>query len=152
MKSKWWVVYDALQATSNHFSPISYRILKRNMSRLMYVSSSRIVRTSSSKIARSFCSSEELAKTAFYDLHNELGGKMVSFAGYSLPVQVVNCNVYAFFVSDSRADAGNLTSCVIIFFCHWTITVWGCWSFERALAHQSSVFCFPFRCVSYGTD
>jgi len=28
-----------------------------------------------------------LAKTALYDLHVSLGGKMVPFAGYSLPVQ-----------------------------------------------------------------
>ena len=72
------------------------------MSRLMYVSSSRLARTSSLQIARSFCSSEELAKTAFYDLHNELGGKMVSFAGYSLPVQVDNGDDYFCYVSDFR--------------------------------------------------
>jgi hypothetical protein len=36
---------------------------------------------------RQFSTTQELAKTSFYDLHNELGGKMVSFAGYSLPVQ-----------------------------------------------------------------
>ena len=28
-----------------------------------------------------------LARTALYDLHVEMGGKMVPFAGYSLPVQ-----------------------------------------------------------------
>ena len=32
-------------------------------------------------------SSEELLKTAFYDLHIAMGGKMVPFAGYNLPVQ-----------------------------------------------------------------
>ena len=31
--------------------------------------------------------SGDLLKTAFYDLHVEKGGKMVPFAGYSLPVQ-----------------------------------------------------------------
>ncbi len=31
--------------------------------------------------------SEELLKTPLYDLHLELGGKMVGFAGYSMPVQ-----------------------------------------------------------------
>lgn len=36
---------------------------------------------------RCMCSTENLAKTAFYDLHLELGGKMVPFAGYHLPVQ-----------------------------------------------------------------
>lgn len=30
---------------------------------------------------------EELSKTPLYDLHVELGGKMVEFAGYSMPVQ-----------------------------------------------------------------
>ena len=59
------------------------------MSRLLISSSSRIPKISVANAARKFCSSEELSKTAFYDLHNELGGKMVSFAGYSLPVQVI---------------------------------------------------------------
>jgi aminomethyltransferase len=30
---------------------------------------------------------EPLVKTAFYNMHKELGGKMVPFAGYELPVQ-----------------------------------------------------------------
>ena len=33
-------------------------------------------------------SAEPLSKTALYELHKELGGKMVPFAGYELPVQV----------------------------------------------------------------
>jgi aminomethyltransferase len=41
---------------------------------------------SRSTFVRAF-TEEALAKTAFYDLHVELGGKMVPFAGYSLPVQ-----------------------------------------------------------------
>lgn len=36
---------------------------------------------------RSASTEENLLKTAFYDLHNSLGGKMVPFAGYALPVQ-----------------------------------------------------------------
>jgi aminomethyltransferase len=36
---------------------------------------------------RAFCTGEPLVKTAFYDLHLQLGGKMVPFAGYHLPVQ-----------------------------------------------------------------
>ena len=32
-------------------------------------------------------SDEKLEKTAFYDMHLDLGGKMVPFAGYELPVQ-----------------------------------------------------------------
>lgn len=34
-----------------------------------------------------FASTEGLKRTALYDLHLELGGKMVPFAGYELPVQ-----------------------------------------------------------------
>jgi aminomethyltransferase len=38
--------------------------------------------------SRRFASSDEkLVKTSFYDLHLKLGGKMVPFAGYELPVQ-----------------------------------------------------------------
>ena len=41
------------------------------------------------RIARRFLSStpEKLEHTALYNLHVELGGKMVPFAGYALPVQ-----------------------------------------------------------------
>jgi hypothetical protein len=35
---------------------------------------------------RTFASSENLVKTALYDMHKELGGDMVPFAGYELPV------------------------------------------------------------------
>ena len=39
-------------------------------------------------VQKQFLSSgEKLEKTAFYDLHLSLGGKMVPFAGYELPVQ-----------------------------------------------------------------
>jgi aminomethyltransferase len=37
-------------------------------------------------IIRSFGSSESLVKTALNDLHKELGGDIVPFAGYELPV------------------------------------------------------------------
>jgi aminomethyltransferase len=42
-----------------------------------------------SLVKRSFAApaaSEELVKTALYDMHKELGGDMVAFAGYELPV------------------------------------------------------------------
>ena len=55
---------------------------------MLFSSSSRLSQVARSGATRQFCSAEELAKTSFYDMHNELGGKMVSFAGYSLPVQV----------------------------------------------------------------
>jgi hypothetical protein len=35
----------------------------------------------------SAAAAESLVKTALYDLHLSLGGKMVPFAGYELPVQ-----------------------------------------------------------------
>lgn len=35
---------------------------------------------------RGFANAENLVKTACYDLHKELGGDMVPFAGYELPV------------------------------------------------------------------
>ena len=45
--------------------------------------------TSSTTTRRAFASSssdESLVKTSLYNLHKELGGDMVPFAGYSLPV------------------------------------------------------------------
>jgi len=47
---------------------------------------SRVVRKN---VTRQFGAAVDgpLLKTAFYDLHKELGGKMVPFAGYELPVQ-----------------------------------------------------------------
>jgi aminomethyltransferase len=38
-------------------------------------------------------STEALKKTSFYDLHLSIGGKMVPFAGYELPVQYENLGV-----------------------------------------------------------
>ena len=35
---------------------------------------------------RAFASDESLVKTSLYDWHKELGGDMVPFAGYTLPV------------------------------------------------------------------
>jgi hypothetical protein len=70
------------------------------MSRLLLSSSKRISRVGGSSIIRQLSGSEEvLSKTAFFDLHNELGGKMVSFAGYSLPVQVITIECFAAFIS-----------------------------------------------------
>lgn len=39
------------------------------------------------KPARFFASDENLKKTVLYDLHVKHGGKMVPFAGWSMPVQ-----------------------------------------------------------------
>ena len=58
---------------------------------MMMLSSKIGVRSSlvRSSLVRSLGSSsdEKLVKTSFYDLHLSLGGKMVPFAGYELPVQ-----------------------------------------------------------------
>ena len=81
---------DSIQVYSD--TPIGWLLLRYNfriMSRLLLSSSSRVSQIAGGNTARQFCSAEGLSKTAFYDLHNELGGKMVSFAGYSLPVQVI---------------------------------------------------------------
>lgn len=49
-------------------------------------SSLRSFRVASASV-RSLSSTDGLKRTALYDLHLELGGKMVPFAGYELPVQ-----------------------------------------------------------------
>jgi aminomethyltransferase len=49
-----------------------------------------IAKASRSSVARrtfaAAAGSEDLVKTALYDMHKELGGEMVPFAGYELPV------------------------------------------------------------------
>lgn len=47
----------------------------------------KVVRNTSKVISVRKFSAEQMEKTAFYDLHLSLGGKIVPFAGYSLPVQ-----------------------------------------------------------------
>lgn len=46
----------------------------------------RAVTAPLSKQQRTFASAEPLVKTALYEMHKELGGDMVPFAGYELPV------------------------------------------------------------------
>ena len=56
----------------------------------MLLNSARAIRNKvglSSSVSRRAFSAEVLEKTAYYDAHVELGGKMVPFAGYELPVQ-----------------------------------------------------------------
>lgn len=52
---------------------------------------SKVARHNANKLSQAcgkrFASGEALEKTAFYDLHLSMGGKMVPFAGYELPVQ-----------------------------------------------------------------
>ena len=55
--------------------------------------------TLSRGVRRASSAATPLVKTALYDLLSSLGGKMVPFAGYSLPVQfgdgVLNSHLYA---------------------------------------------------------
>ena len=49
----------------------------------------RRVAVAGARSTRGFSSTEApLVKTTLYDMHLEMGGKMVPFAGYELPVQV----------------------------------------------------------------
>lgn len=57
--------------------------------------------------ARKF-STEKLEKTAFYDLHLSLGGKMVPFAGYHLPVQYEGLGVLKEHVHTRSATGASL--------------------------------------------
>lgn len=61
------------------------QLVEINKSLIMFANRAYALRTA----ARSFgTSSEALVKTAYYDMHIAMGGKMVPFAGYELPVQV----------------------------------------------------------------
>jgi aminomethyltransferase len=52
-------------------------------------------RTRALQAVRHFGSTPEtLVKTAYYDMHIAMGGKMVPFAGYELPVQVRKAIVF----------------------------------------------------------
>ncbi len=51
---------------------------------------------------------EQLVKTAFYDLHLELGGKIVPFAGYHLPVQYEGLGVLKEHVHTRAAGCAGL--------------------------------------------
>ena len=57
------------------------------MSSLVAVASKRLaVCSSTARRTLATSSQENLVRTALYDLHKELGGDMVPFAGYELPV------------------------------------------------------------------
>ena len=56
------------------------------MNKRMLLSNS-IIRSLATSSSSGSSSSSALVRTAFYDLHISLGGKMVPFAGYELPVQ-----------------------------------------------------------------
>jgi hypothetical protein len=48
-----------------------------------------VARSTQNAVKRTFAgaaATEDLVKTSLYDLHKELGGDMVAFAGYELPV------------------------------------------------------------------
>lgn len=58
------------------------------MNRAASVLASKLTQRSAAAAAskRTFASSENLVKTSLNELHKELGGDMVPFAGYELPV------------------------------------------------------------------
>ena len=56
------------------------------MSLLLSSSKTLLQRSLRNSTARRALGTEALVKTACYDLHKELGGDMVPFAGYELPV------------------------------------------------------------------
>lgn len=60
------------------------------------------------KSCRAFSAASTEAKTAFYDLHLELGGKIVPFAGYSLPVQYEGLGVLKEHVHTRAAGCAGL--------------------------------------------
>jgi aminomethyltransferase len=53
-------------------------------------------------------STDNLEKTAFYDLHISLGGKMVPFAGYHLPVQYTGLGVLKEHMHTRSANGASL--------------------------------------------
>ena len=63
--------------------------LSRNIVTLSSKASNSINKRCSIMIIKSHFSAEtdQLEKTALFDYHQSIGGKMVPFAGYSLPVQ-----------------------------------------------------------------
>jgi aminomethyltransferase len=56
------------------------------MARSALLRRSAVAATAPAKRAFAGGSTENLVKTALYDMHKELGGDMVPFAGYELPV------------------------------------------------------------------
>jgi len=70
----------------------------------------KIARNSSKIVSsRKFSAAgENLEKTAFYDLHVSLGGKIVPFAGYSLPVQYDGLGVLKEHVHTRSATGASL--------------------------------------------
>lgn len=56
------------------------------MNSIAKASRSIVIAKASKRTFAAAAGSEALVKTALYDLHGELGGEMVPFAGYELPV------------------------------------------------------------------
>ena len=68
----------------------------------------KIARNSSKFVTARQFTTEKLEKTAFYDLHVSLGGKIVPFAGYSLPVQYEGLGVLKEHVHTRSAEGASL--------------------------------------------
>ena len=76
--------------------------------RSVVTASSGIIRKrwlrSATTVMKSSFSDASLEKTALFDYHQELGGKMVPFAGYSLPVQYAGLGKLIFIVVDKNTS------------------------------------------------
>lgn len=60
--------------------------MSMSATRTLGVALKRASNTTAARRSLATASSEPLVKTALFDLHKELGGDMVPFAGYELPV------------------------------------------------------------------
>ncbi len=74
----------------------------------MFANTLRTTIIPATKNVRGFAASASEVKTAFYDLHLELGGKMVPFAGYTLPVQYEGLGVLKEHVHTRAAGSAGL--------------------------------------------
>jgi aminomethyltransferase len=59
-------------------------------------------------VVRGFSAGETMLKTSLYDLHTELGGKIVPFAGYYLPVQYEGLGVLKEHLHTRAVDSAGL--------------------------------------------
>lgn len=66
----------------------------------------RSIGSQSNKVRPFSC--QPLLKTSFFDLHKELGGKIVPFAGYELPVQYEGLGVLKEHVHTRAPDSASL--------------------------------------------
>eukprot|EP00639_Heterosigma_akashiwo_P004887 CAMPEP_0194574918 /NCGR_PEP_ID=MMETSP0292-20121207/10591_1 /TAXON_ID=39354 /ORGANISM="Heterosigma akashiwo, Strain CCMP2393" /LENGTH=411 /DNA_ID=CAMNT_0039426563 /DNA_START=42 /DNA_END=1277 /DNA_ORIENTATION=+ len=63
-----------------------------SLANLSTIGRKALLRGTATSAAKRALGTEALARTAFFDLHKELGGKIVPFAGYELPVEYTGEN------------------------------------------------------------